>query len=333
MSGTAIKGSRAERAPETLQIDEEERFLARVAWACEIEGVTQAEAAARFGVTRLRVNKALGEARRRGIVRVSINSPYASCAETEAALKARFGLKAAYVAPTPADPENTQLIVGTALGHHLNAVLARPAVSLFGMAWGNTLNLATRTMAGLQRPDLEVVSVMGGLTRGSDLNSFEITRRLADVCNARFSYFAAPLYAGSAESRETLVRQDVFREVLDKIRSADAMAMAAGDMSERSLLVRDGLPADVPVERLIAAGAVGDVLGHMLDAEGRPVRDPLNERVIGVELEDLHAIPDVILAAGGLYKVPILKAVLGLGFVDTFVTDLETARAVMGAPA
>ena len=317
------------RAPKTLQIDEEERFLARVAWACEIEGVTQAEAAERFGVTRLRVNKALGEARRRGIVRISINSPYASCAETEAELKSCFGLKAAYVAPSPEDPKNVQTIVGTALGHHLNAVLAKPDVRLFGMSWGNTLNLATRYMKGMNRPDLEIVSVMGGLTRGSDLNSFEITTRLADLCNAQHSYFTAPLYAGSAESRETLVRQDVFREVLDKIRSADAVAMAAGDMSKRSLLARDGLPSDASAKSLIAAGAVGDVLGYILDAEGALVDHPLNERIIGIELEDLRAIPDVILAAGGDYKVPIIKSVLSLGLIDTLVTDLETARAIM----
>ena len=315
--------------PTAVKIDEEERFLARVAWACEIEGVTQAEAAARFGVTRLRVNKALGEARRRGIVRVSISSPYASCTEAEAALKQRFGLRAAYVTPSPGDPKDIQTIVGTGLGHHLSAVLARPEVALVGMGWGNTLNLATRYMSRVNRPDLEIVSAMGGLTRGSDLNSFEVTTRLAKLCNARHSYFTAPLYAGSSESRDTLIRQAVFRELLDKIRSADVMVMAAGDMSERSLLVRDGLPTGATVQELVAAGAVGDVLGYILDAEGQPVAHPINACVIGVELEELRGIRDVILAAGGLHKVPILKAVLRRGLVDTFVTDDDTARAVM----
>ena len=100
----------------------------------------------------------------------------------------------------------------------------------FGMSWGGTLNIATRFLAALQRPDLEVISVMGGLTRGSDLNSFEITTRLADLLGAQHSYFTAPLYAGSAESRDTIMQLDVFREVLEKIRGVDAMAMAAGDL-------------------------------------------------------------------------------------------------------
>ena len=321
----------SERAAKSFRIDEEQRFLARVAWACEIEGVTQAEAAVRFGVTRLRVNRALGEARRRGIVRVSINSPYASCAETEAAIVGQFGLRAAYVAPSPTDPDDTQSIVGAALGHHLSTVLARPEVTLFGMAWGNTLNLATDYLTAPNRPDLEVVSVMGGLTRGSALNSFEITTRLANLCNARHSYFTAPLYAGSAESRKILLRQDVFKEVLDKIRGADAIAVAVGDMSKRSLLVSDGLPSDAPAETLVAAGAVGDVLGYVLDAQGRPIRHAINQRVLGVELEDLRPIPNVILAAGGQHKVPIIRAVLGLGLVDTLVTDDDTAQAVLKA--
>lgn len=320
------------RAPKTLQIDEEERFLVRVAWACEIEGATQAEAAERFGVTRLRVNRALAEARRRGIVRVSINSGFAACAEAEAALVARFGLREAHVAPAPADPEDVQTIVGTALGHHLARFLAEPRIRLFGMSWGNTLNLATRYMPPIDRPELEIVSVMGGLTRGSDLNSFEITTRLADLCNARHSYFTAPLYAGSAASRDILVRQDVFREVLDRIRGADALAMAAGDMSGRSLLLRDGLPSDVTAPDLLALGAVGDVLGYFLDAKGRPVDHPINGRVIGLDLEDLRAIPDVILAAGGLHKVAILRAVLDLGLVNTFVTDETTAAALLARP-
>ena len=45
------------------QIDEEEQLLVRLAYACEIEGLTQAEAAARFGLTRLRVNKGLADLR------------------------------------------------------------------------------------------------------------------------------------------------------------------------------------------------------------------------------------------------------------------------------
>lgn len=320
------------RGPKLLRIDEEERFLARVAWAYHVEELTQGEVAEKLGVTRLRVNRALSEARRIGLVRITFDTAYAPCAELETRLRERFGLDRAYVAPSPSRPDDVQTMVGAALGHLLSEALARPEVRLFGMSWGGTLNVATRFFAPLKRPDLEIVSVMGGLTQGSDLNSFEITTRLADLCDARHSYFTAPLYAGSAESRSTIMSLDVFAAIVDKIRSADALAMAAGDLSTRSLLMRDGLPGDVTMDELREAGAVGDVLGFLLDAEGREIDHPINDRVIGIGIDDLRAIPDTILAAGGPWKTPIVRAILRRGVVNTLVTDADTARALTEEP-
>ncbi len=317
------------RPPKLPQIDTEERFLAQVAWAYYVEGLTQEKVAEKLGATRLRVNKALSEARSRGLVRITFNTAFAACAELEAALKARFALKQAYVAPAPMDPRDVQMVVGAALGNLLSEVLPDPQIKRFGMSWGGTLNIATRFVAAMERPDLEIISVMGGLTRGSDLNSFEITTRLADLVGAQHSYFTAPLYAGSRESRDTIMQLDVFREVLEKLRSVDALAMAAGDLSKRSLLMRDGLPSDVAMEDLIALGGVGDVLGTVIDADGRAIDHPINERMIGIGMDDLKGVGNVILAAGGAHKVAVTRAVLRRGVVNTFVTDEATARALL----
>lgn len=313
----------------SLTVDQEERLLVRIAWACEIEGNTQAAVAERFGITRLRVNKALGQARRRGILRISINSDYAPCVELEGELRAKFSLTAAEVVPSPINASDTQMMVATVLGNYLAGILAGPDIRLFGMSWGNTLNLAIRFMTPVNRPDLEIVSVMGGLTRGSDLNSYEITRRLADICNADLSYFTVPIYASSAQSRDVLIAQDVFLQTIRKIRSADAIAMAAGDISTASLLIRDGLPAEYTPAELIAKGAVGDILGYMLDEAGDLIDHPINSQLIGITLEDLDAIPNVILAAGGSHKVAIMKATLARGVVNTLVTDEATGVALL----
>ncbi len=318
------------QAPGNQVVDRAERFMAQVAWAYHVEGLTQSEVARKLGATRLRVNRTLAEARRTGLVRVSINSVFAACADAEDRLVRRFDLKGAYVAPAPDDPEAAQTVVGAALGNVLSDVMADPEVRLFGMSWGNTLNIATRYMETLDRPDLEVVSVMGGIARGSDLNSFEITARIAGLVNASHSFLTAPLYAGSRASRDTIMRLDVFAEILDKIRSVDVLALAAGDISRRSLLIRDALPADTSMEDLRRLGAVGDILGTIIDADGRPVDHPLNERVIGIGFADLASIPNVILAVGGSHKVAVSKAILGLKLVDTLVTDEDTANLLLG---
>ena len=214
------------------------------------------------------------------------------------------------------------------LGGLLGKLLLDPSLSMFGMSWGNTLNLATRFIQPLDRSDLEIISIMGGVMRGSDVNSYEITTRLADLCNAQHSFFTAPLFAGSAQSRDTFMEQDVIIKALEKIRVCGAVALVAGDL-KRSLLVRDALPRDIDNKELIQLGGVGDVVGHILDAEGRLLTHKINERVIGISLEDLTKIPNVILAAGGCHKVPIIRASLRNGFIDTLVTDEQTAEALL----
>lgn len=312
------------------QIDPEEQLLVRLAWACEIEGMTQAEAADRFGVTRLRVNKALSEARQRGVIRVSIDSVYASAAELEWRLVDRFQLTAAVVAPRPASPASVTPLVAAGLGGHLSRVLQDLELTRFGMSWGNTLNLATRFMQPINRPDLEIVSVMGGVTRGSDVNSYEITTRLADLCNAEHSFFTAPIFADSREMREMLMGQEALVDVLGKIRSCQAVALATSDL-DQSWLVSDAMPRGVDVAELVAMGAVGDLIGYVLNAEGELLNHEINDRVIGVSLDDLAAIPNVILAAGGAHKTRIMRAALRRGLVNTLVTDEDTAAALLEA--
>lgn len=312
------------------QIDEEEQLLVRLAWACEIEGLTQAEAANRFGITRLRVNKGLAEARQRGILRVSVDSIYAAAADLEWQLERQFGLSHSVVVPTPENPASITPLVSAGLGSYLGKVLSDPELRTFGMSWGNTLNLATRFMQPINRPDLEIVSIMGGVMRGSDVNGYEITTRLADLCNGEHSFFTAPLFAGSAESQAVFMEQDIIRNMLDKIRSCGAVALATGDLSS-SLLVRDALPRDIDSRELIAKGGVGDIIGHVLDASGGLLDHVVNQRVIGVSLDDLHNIPNVILAAGGLHKVPVIRAALRRCFVNSLVTDEQTARALLQA--
>ena len=46
-------------------------------------------------------------------------------------------------------------------------------------------------------------------------------------------------------------------------------------------------------------------------------------------LDDMASIKNVILAAGGAHKVQVIKAALRRGFVNTLVTDENTARALI----
>jgi lsr operon transcriptional repressor len=310
--------------------DEDEQLRVRVAWLYFMEGLTQADIAGKLGITRLRANRLLGEARESGLVNIQVNSRLAGCVALERQLVAETGLKDAVVVPTPADAEQIAAALGRAAADYLARHLGEQRVRGLGIGWGATLRETVRHLHSASYPELSVNSMMGGLTHGLELNTFEIASEFARRVNAQCNYLAAPIYAGSARSRDTILAQDVFRETFQRLATCDVALMSVGDLSRRSLLIRYGLPRDVTVESLRAAGAVGDIMGVFLDARGEPVRHTLNKRVIAAPIEMLRDIATVIVASGGLNKTAILAAVLRAKLCSVLIIDEAAARAVLG---
>ena len=304
---------------------EEDQVLVRAAWLYYMEGLTQDRVAEQLGTTRLRVNRLLGEARASGLVGITINSRLATCLALEAELKRVCGLRDAVIVPTPEDPAQIPALLGRAAGEFLSRHLETGRVRGIGVGWGATLRETIRFVKPGQWPNVNVNSMMGGLTRGLEINTFETASALAARLGARCSYLAAPLYAGSQKSRDTLVSQDVFQDSFAEMAANDVALLSVGDISERSLLVRYGLPKDVTIASLKRAKAVGDIVGRFLDASGRPVDHPVNERAISASLEALARIPTVIVASGGPNKAAIIAAVLRAQLAKVLVCDEATA--------
>jgi DNA-binding transcriptional regulator LsrR (DeoR family) len=72
---------------------------------------------------------------------------------------------------------------------------------------------------------------------------------------------------------------------------------------------------------------VGDICARFFDQLGREVLPATG--VIGVSLDQLRAIPEVIGIAGGMEKVRAVLGALRGGYINTLITDVTTARAVL----
>ena len=309
--------------------DDSEAFATEVCWHYYVNGKTQAEIAQALGVTRLRVNQAMQKARSLGFVKIQIESPFLVRVELQEELRSRFGLERALVAPANREAYDYHLPVGAALASHLVSHPAAASWKSIGVSWGMTLQSAIRRLPQRSRPDVEIVSMIGGNTTGAALNSFSIASSFAERFGAKYSVIAAPIYLSPEVDRQAFLSQEILAEHLSKCETLDAAILVAGDVSARSYLVSTGVPRDVSPAELSAAGAVGDILGHFLDVDGNEIPHPLNRRTIGLELEKLRAIPEKILAAAGLHKLDIIRAALKRGFVDTLITDDVTAERLL----
>lgn len=304
-------------------------LMARAAWLYHVEGLTQAEIGKRMNLTRRRVNELLSSALEQGIVRISFGSPLIENAELESQLRDRFGLDDAVVVPTPADPCLLHSVIGRGAAAYLDRLIQMRKPASIGVGWGATLRQTMQHMTPASEPQIDVRSMMGGLTHGSEINTFEIVRGFAEVLKAQCHYFVAPIYAETAQSRDALIAQSVFRKTFRQICEVDISYLSAGDVSQQSLQVRYGRPEGVAVNDLSALGAVGDLLGRYVDIQGSPVDHPLNRQVLSPEFEDYRRIPCRIVASGGPHKHDILLALARAKLPTIMITDAESARAML----
>ncbi|MBS1227072.1 MAG: lsrR [Proteobacteria bacterium] len=305
-----------------------EQMRARIAWYYYVAGLTQQEISDRLGIARARVNKIAGQLRADGSVVVDIRLPLVSCVELEEQLKAAYALKQVAVVPSVADDEQLRRMIGDAGGIMLDALIADG--QCISVGWGRTLSASIKRLRSRQLKDSSVVSLMGGLTRGSETNTFEVSTELAKTLGADCYYVTAPIYCPSIESREILLTHSGVNEVMERARKSDLAIVSCGDLSHKTALtamssVGERLPD------LKKSGAVGEILGTFLDAQGLPVDHILNQRVIAMPPADLKMIPNSILISGGLYKADIIEAILCAGYVNCLVTDEAVAQRLVAS--
>ena len=76
-------------------------------------------------------------------------------------------------------------------------------------------------------------------------------------------------------------------------------------------------------------GVCADISGVFLSADGEPIKADLTERMIGIDAEQMRAIPEVIVIAFGMAKVPAMRAVLRSGLIHGVVTHTALAQALL----
>ena len=311
-----------------LLTNPEEQLNIRIAWYYYVTERTQQQIADRFGITRVRVNKALTACRESGVVQIRINSKLASCIELEHKLVEHYGLKEAIVVLTPENEKYISRVLAVGAAPYLHDQLFDGCS--FGVGWGRTLRYIIRETRGRSLPSMNVVSLMGGLNYGNGFNTIEIASSFARLFDAHYYYLAAPVYADSEASRDTILAQDALRYVYEKARHVDLALVTVGDLTQ-SLMIELGLVSHEDVKSLKTAGAVGDLLGHYLNKDGEKVDHPVNHRVISLSLEDLSRLKKIVLVSGGLYRLDIIRAVLLRKLAQVLIIDEATAEELVAS--
>jgi DNA-binding transcriptional regulator LsrR (DeoR family) len=309
--------------------EDRKKLLYKLAKAYYLDNLTQAEIGKRFGISRIKVSRLLQQARDQQIVQISIVPQEETNAELERTIEIHYGLDEAIIF-TPSVYDNPSLV--QELGPHAADCLLRclQGQEILSLSWGTTILAVIEALSVQNWPEMTVIQMLGGLghpdaeTYGADL-----LRRIAQTFGARPRLLPSPGVVRSKVIRDALYEDVQIADTLALAAKAEIALVGIGRPTPGSVVMQAGILTDEELAELHARGAVGDIALRFFDAEGRAVEHELNDRIIGLELEQIRKIPRVIGVAAGIEKFEVIRGALRGKLIDVLVTDDQVATRLL----
>lgn len=301
------------------------------AWLYHEEGLKQDEIAAQFGISRASVYNLLQKARDEGIVSVSIDLHRMDLLRLGSELRDRAGIDECFVVPSQGSGEPLATRIARFGARLLEQRLTND--SILGVAWGRTVMALSKALAPIQLPGATITQITGSSIATYDFSPELCTSNIAVRAGARCINLHAPGIVSSREVKSLLMREPVIEQHFKLLRSCTMTLFGVTHVGSETLLNDSGFMSAEILRDYRTRGAVGFVSGYFYDREGRPVRTELDDRHIVMPYDDFLKVPMRICVGGGMDKVEAIAAMLKGGYANVLVTDEETARAVLSAPA
>jgi DNA-binding transcriptional regulator LsrR (DeoR family) len=309
---------------------DELRLIARVARLYYERGMRQTEIAAQLDLSQTTVSRLLKRAEDERIVRITVSVPLGAHTELEERLEAAYGLKEAIVVDTGEDDDQILRDLGAAAAYYVETTL-KPGEVIGISSWSATLLAMVDAMHPLPRStSAQVVQILGGVGNpAAEAHAARLTGRMAALTRGGATFLPAPGVAGSAETAR-IYREDPFvRAAAELFEQVTLALVGIGAVEPSKLLASSGnIFSAEELSLLRERGSVGDVCLRFYDRQGQPVLTPLDERVIGMRLEQLRQVARSVGIAGGERKQAAIHGALAGRWVNVLITDRRTAEAL-----
>ncbi|MGL5430572.1 MAG: sugar-binding transcriptional regulator [Vibrio sp.] len=305
-------------------------LLTEIAISYYQDGATQEEISKKYTLSRAKVGRLLKQARDEGIVEITVKYHPVFSAKIEQRLIERFGVRRALIALDQPNDEAQRQQVASLVSNYLTSTLKNGMVVTVGQ--GRNVSAVAHHIGVITPRDCKFVCSIGGIhPRGGMFNADHICRQLAKKYGGSSETLYAPAYAENREQKRVFMQNSTVKQTLDLARKADIALVGIGDMSENSYMVDLGwfTPQEVVQSRL-TQGVVGDFAGHdFFDVHGRVANTVMNDRVIGLGIDEFRPIAKVIAIAAENSKPLALLGALRTGAIDVLATSVSNALTVL----
>lgn len=296
-----------------------------------LESRSQVEIARALGLSASSVSRILAAARDQGVVEIRIHDPgrLARVPELEAALRDSFGIDQAVVV-TRRRRESPIQVVARATARLFEERVT--GLASFGLSWGNTVRaFVDEVQVEPIQSALRICPLVGGMpsdTGPAGNTSLEV---LAEKCGAVSFRFESPAVVESRATWRAMHNESSIAGAIARAAQVEVAYVGIGSFGVHNSgrVVAAMHLSEQEAAGLAAQAPVGDICGRYYDLHGRALGLPTSERVIGITLDLLASIPEVVGIAGGIEKAPGVAGALRTGALNGIVVDEDLAGAVL----
>ena len=207
---------------------------ARAGWLYFIAGHTQDEIAKMLRISRASAQRLVSLCLAERLITFRLEHPIATCMQLAGRLKDAF--KLAFCEVVPSDPAAPQTVAGIAerAANLLEMTLRSDKPAVVALGTGRAVRAAVERVSPIDRPNHQIVSLVGNISADGSASFFDTVGRLADVTRSRHYPMPFPFLMASEKEREQMLRLQPITHVRALAAKADVRLVGIGQMDQNA---------------------------------------------------------------------------------------------------
>jgi deoxyribonucleoside regulator len=290
-----------------------------------LEGATQAQIAKQLNLSRPTISRALQYARDNNIVNIQVNDPLSNVDDLRAQLQRKYQLNDVVIADvgSAGNYQEDLDLLGQAAAAYLPQIIQDN--DTIGISWGRTLAAVARHLQPSDRKNVQVVYLKGTVANSTHNNFVvEVTKHFNACYHTQAEILPLPVIFDNQDIKKMVVKDRFINSILTAARQAQVALFTVGTTAPDATLFELGYLSKQEIAKL-QKESVGDIVSQFVDAEGQIVDPALTARTVALPIDQLKEKRQAVLIAGGMAKLPAIRAALAGRYANILVTDTNVA--------
>ncbi|WP_308639965.1 sugar-binding transcriptional regulator [Paenibacillus silvisoli] len=286
---------------------------------------SQQEIAKRLGVSRPTVSRFIQQAKEEGYVIISIIDPLENNDLLACQIERKFGLKKVVIVNVPHyEDAVVKKYLGPSAAKYIDSVVKDG--DIIATTWGTTLYEVALNLQDRHLKDIKVVQLNGGVSHSeTNTYAYEIVNLFGKAFHTVPYFIPLPAIFDNPVVKRTIETDRHIKNILELGKEANIAIVTVGAPTEDSVLIKANYFNEEELKMIFEKGA-GDICSRYFNIDGVVCSQELNQRTIGVDLDDLKKKEKSILVAGGIRKVDGIYGALQGKYTNVLITDQFTAK-------